>query len=95
MSILNRSPFSSKKEPPGITPWGQVEIRELLFYLLVGQLLEIIFTFVTVNVGCAPAPPAAPAPPDADPAPLLGLEPLLGLDAPAAAPPASLPLIRT
>ena len=42
-------------------------------YLEVGQLLEIIFTLVTVKVD--PDAPAAPAPEDAEePAPLLGLE---------------------
>jgi hypothetical protein len=58
--------------------------------LLVGQLLEIILTFFTVNVDCAPE--AAPVPPAvAAPAPA----PLLGLDDEEAAPPASLPVIRT
>jgi hypothetical protein len=57
----------------------------MLLYLVVEQLLEIIFTFLTVNVGCAPEedPPEVDA---LDPAALLGLvaEPLL-----------SLPLMRT
>jgi hypothetical protein len=55
--------------------------------LLLGQLLESIFTLVTVNVGCEPE--AAPAPLAVDPAPaLLGLEEL-------PAPLASLPVMRT
>jgi hypothetical protein len=56
-----------------------------LRYLL-GQLLEIIFTFCTVKVDCDPLAPPAEAD-DPAPAPLLAL--------PAAPPPASEPVIRT
>jgi hypothetical protein len=57
----------------------------ILLYLVVEQLLEIIFTFFTVNVGCDPdeEPPGVDA---LDPAPLLGL---------VAEPPLSLPMMRT
>jgi hypothetical protein len=58
-------------------------------YLLAGQLLEIIFTFCTVKLGCDPAaPPEADDPPAEadDPAPLLALPD---------APPASDPVSRT
>jgi len=43
-----------------------------IVYFEVGQLLEIIFTLLTVKLDCDPE---APAPADAEaPAPLLGLE---------------------
>lgn len=81
------------------------------YLLVVEQLLEIIFTLLTLKVPCeAEEPPAAPAPAPALPltlplglvelAPLLGLVELLPLGLvelaePLALPLASEPLIRT
>jgi hypothetical protein len=69
-------------------------------YLLVEQVLEIIFTLFTVNVDCVPEEEPAPV----APAPLLGLEELgfeelgleeLGLLEPEADELLSLPMSRT
>jgi hypothetical protein len=64
-------------------------------YLLVEQVLEIIFTLFTVNVDCVPDEEPAPV----APAPLLGLEELgleeLGLLEPEADELLSLPMRRT
>ena len=65
-------------------------MRMLLSYLLVEQVLEIIFTLFTVNVDCVPEEEPAPV----APAPLLGLEEL-GLLEPEADELLSLPMRRT
>lgn len=62
-------------------------MRMLLSYLLVEQVLEIIFTLFTVNVDCVPEEEPAPV----APALLLGLE---GLE-PEADELLSLPMRRT
>lgn len=62
----------------------------LLSYLLVEQVLEIIFTLFTVNVDCVPEEEPAPV----APALLLGLEEL-GLLEPEADELLSLPMRRT
>lgn len=65
-------------------------MRMLLSYLLVEQVLEIIFTLFTVNVDCVPEEEPAPV----APALLLGLEEL-GLLEPEADELLSLPMRRT
>ena len=61
---MPRNTYPINKEKPLRINAGA--IRDFLTYLLVGQLLEIIFTFCTVNVGWDP---------EEDPAPV-ALEPL-------------------
>jgi hypothetical protein len=41
----------NKEKPLRINAGAIRDYRDFLTYLLVGQLLEIIFTFCTVNVG--------------------------------------------
>ena len=57
-----------KKKTPALLASGVNHLR-VAVYLLVEQVLEIIFTLLTVNVDCVPEEEPAPV----APAPLLGL----------------------
>lgn len=78
---------------------GFFEVSKLFAYLPVGQVLEIIFTFCTVKVGCDPEAPAPEEPvpvPVEEPAPVEEAdEPDAPLELPDAAPLPSDPVRRT
>ena len=63
--------YSIKENPRAFCVGGQPSASRAV-YLLVEQVLEIIFTLFTVNVDCVPEEEPAPA----APAPLLGAEEL-------------------